>query len=1606
MLEAASSWRTVWKPFLSESIGWFIGAFLIVAGTFYWVAESWSSMTSVTRSLAVFALAAGYSAGFAAWSRFLDRREATRGAARVLALIGAVIAPLAAVALNPKGGELSLAALPALYWPLLGGWALAAAFLSRKPAESYEPGSARRIQLAVGATTLLLGAAPLVAVLGPAALWLDLLPAAFAFWSAGARRERSAEQKAFALLAPAYLAALFGIRLHLALSSAGNLPPLGTYAPFLAVLAASALRAWPTAPHRAADAVRVGVAGGMVALGALAAFGQPPAFFFTALIATLTLAWMARGGPRLRARWTYGAYAYGYLAFQTCNQLIPGIVRELLREVKRYFGYGVAPLPANYGGVNATIFIAALGIVAARLSRASGRKREVGEALLGATAVASVLFGLLSVFGADQRPALMSLPVLAGLNLWLGAFSGRRLHTYAGALLAALLPISLALYLPAPWAALAAASVALCCAVLSVPMARAGRWAYSVSAWLGAALAVALAWQAEGAFVPAAALTLAAIASLLAARNLDQPLALGASAALLPMLAPRALFGFAPELAPLALAGSSLALALLADRGGRLRLLTLASTAAALLAPILQLVAQGDGAPVHLGPVLLASSAALFVHGRCVRPLRVPAVVFACAALLPWLGPLSPWPWMTPLASASACAAAALAASIWSALYGRSLVPALFASLSCAVAAVAAGASTFEPAVLAVCAAGAVLSARALHPSFSVPWAAALSLGSCLASDELRPWCFLALAAALTALSLFEEWDFTWRALLGRKPVAMAASLSALAVVLGTCAGARFVFRAEPWHLAVLLSLPLLWMRATRAPAFAAIPVAIAAFYAAQPGAHPALAWLVPSLAVVLSRVLWHLPAAARALFGERHEDKARAASSWLIASLGLCGMWLLSLRADAALAGGLAAAMALLAGGPLAIRLGIAAAFAAAAPQTQLPTSAALLAVGFAAHHWRGQAQRVLAVKESSTSRVAAGASAVALALWHCWADHYSPEAFAAAAVAVMLCAFLVSRRWLLTVSVVFAGVAAALLFELSPLEPGHAQWVGLAAACAAAALRHERVGAALGRVSRALTPGLEGSAASPLWLGGATWVGVALAWRWVGIWPSPGLLLLAAAAVLLWTPNRVQAASACALLAGSLALAAPLAWWAPSVAALGVALCLSGRLLAPVHRVSGALHHCGWAISLLALLGLRSLGEVQTPLAFAACALAAWAVAYRRSALEPIGWLATLMSAHVALMHLGIWLSTGMPATYILPYLGGATALLSTAAFAFAKERWRKALGGGFAALAMLELVAGLALMRTSAPTEAWVALGCLAVLLGALVFRSVREGDETAGYLSQLSLVLGYLVVRLHLMGAHSLGAADAVAALLGGSVLSGLYLFARREGERFRGLARPLLFGAFLLPLAGLLAAPWRTPLLAALILVGHAAHFAALASSRSLRRVGSLLSAGAFNAALLCGWLGTSTTEPQYFVIPAGVSVLLLVRAFRADLSAEAQARLRGVAITAIYAAAAWRPLTFEASWAMLLCALVCVVGVAAGVALRIRSYVYLGTAFLVTTVSANLIRYGVRDPRLGALFLSALGLAVVGFMVLFTAQRAELLRRYHRVRQMLEQWDG
>ncbi|MBZ4416333.1 hypothetical protein [Myxococcus sp. RHSTA-1-4] len=1625
LVEETSTWNRVWRPFLYESIMWFVGAFLILSGTLYFVFESWAGMSSNLRSLTVFGMTAGYAAGFSIWGAFLARREALRNPGNILGLIGAAVAPLAGIALGPLdlGETLQFGGVgPVLLIPALLGWSALAAFLVRKPADAFDAPSRPFVQAALAASTLMMGLAPLAAKLGGLAPWLNVLPCAlfFVLSTRPTAEPRKGTALVFAVAAPLYLLALYSVRLHVALVGVDLEPAPGTYAPFVAFLLVTALRFRTLPPERGTDTLALGVASLQVVCLITAATAPAPALFFTAAVITWTMVTLARGGVA-RLPWVYGAYAGAYFSYASSSQLVPGVVRRFIDGLKASLGYPVADaLPLQYGALSALPFVTAgAALAVSRLwrgeHRGNTRDTAFAEVLLRATAVASPLFAFYGMAGPDARPAFWSSLGLAVVCLVVGLLVERFYLTVVGAGLVMFLPFHAMAVLGAPAASVVSgvlglllAGVCLLCTPRTCRLLASSVGVLSTAGFLmglfgtGGALAVT-------------GMALCGAAALVAAWALQSPAAMAYAAFLAAAAVPRLAGLVSSDAVAPALAAVALGLALLGQRGGLARMLGVSGIVYALMALPWGVASKVPG----LGLVILTAAASVAVTSRTFRIVRPLAVLIAALALLPdFQGGYSPWGgWMSPSLSVALFVLWSLGASLAAARWGQSAstTTAGFVALVFPLIGVAADGPEKQVVLMLGVALAALLTARALPAGLSV---GASALYAAAGLSIAGPVALLGLAAVLSILAVLEEVPAVLRTGAGGQRFALVATLSA-AIALGM-AVADWDDAGLPLLVAGTVTLPLLWTRANRKPFFAALMVPYTLVGIAMVGGKPP-AWVnaLPLVALVVVRAVEHFPAVASLLLRSREEKHRHELSLWMqgalamVAPLLMMAVW----RAPVPMYF-LAASLALMPGPRPFLRVCGSALLLLFVPEARPAVTALLLALALAEHHRPTALWAFFRCPPDTHLRLASVVSALALAALPVL-DSPEPVRLAGLAGVLAAAAFLLSRRWLLTPAVWALALAPVGLdgtkdfLEWRPEAGLPIIAVALGAALLSAACQSGRVQRALTAGFARVLPGLEGTWSEPLWAGGAGALGLLLVGRLLDSGVGSLALPVAVGAgvtsvVLMVTRERWMANVATVLLGVSLIAAVPPLWAPAVVSGTGLVLCLVGMALdARGVRVGAALHHGGWVLALLSLMGLRDLEHAGTPLCILFGLGAAWTVVLRRRGREVVGWLASLAAVHGWLMHLGAVYSSGRGSEFILPYFGAASALLAALALFVAGEKLRRGVGHAFTAVALAEVLLGLSLLGAhgDALRESLVASVALAVLLFALVRRAAVAGDERSAFLAQGVLALGYLSVRMLGMGAHP-DAADSLAALVGGALFTGLYFFVQREGSGLEAFRRPALVGAFLFPLAGLLSAPWGEPLYVAALLVGHAAHFAALGTHPARRGTASLASVVAFNAALLLVWQGTGAGEPQYYVIPAGLSLLALLRVFRASIEEATYARLRAVAVTAIYVAGAWKPLMFSDGASMLLCVLLCVVGVGFGIALRIRSYVYLGTAFLVTCIAANLVRFGMRDHRIAAASLFMLGLLVIGSMVMLSAYRAALLQKYARVRALLSTWEG
>ncbi|RKI75002.1 hypothetical protein D7X55_00790 [Corallococcus sp. AB049A] len=1628
LVEKTSTWRSVWRPFLYESIAWFIGAFLILSGTLYFVFESWDGMTSVTRSLTVFLMTVGYSVGFSVWGGYLARRESLRKPGHILGLIGSAVAPLGGVALGPLGfGEaLHLDGVsPLLLVPLLFVWSGAAAWLARKPIESFDAPSRPFIQLGLVGATLIMGLASLAARMGAPAVWLNALPCILFFLlsSKATATPRKGGALAFAIAAPLFLTAMFAIRLHLALGAAGTAVPPGTYAPFAAFLLATCLRFRTLDEKRAADPLAVLTIALQVACLAGAIVGTKPAFFFTAAIFTGTLVSLSRG-PLNRLPWLYPAYAGAYFSYATSAQLIPHALTLLLNAIKTRMGYPPsAPLPFQYGALTALPFVLA-GLVLAYFSQRRGertgdaRSLGIADVLLRATTWAAPAFALFSHLGPDSRPSFPATLALAVMSLGAGLLFKRFPLSAVGSVLFGLLPFSAFRVYGAGPAAVVSGALALGLAVLVWRLTD-ERTRRFISAVVGviATCGFAIALGTTPVTAPVVGMTLGAAGVLVAAFQLRDERFLAYGAFLAGAILPKLASAHSSQALVAAMVGGSLVLALLGERGGLLKRFGVPGLLYAGLA-----VPWGLIDMTFMGPVFLTAAATVAVASRTFPGVRPVAVVFVGLSLLPDVPHVFTSWGLSPGLSLVLLVAGSLLGSVVAARKGRSAstTTAGILALILPLVPVALAPRSEQSVFLLGAALAALLTARALPVTLGMLLATLEALGALHASGPLP---LLGLAAFLSVLALLDEVPAVRRVAAGGESFVSVSTLGAMAA-LG--------FASFAWHehalstsaipLALIgpVLLPLLWTRALRQPFVAALMVPYSALTLAAWNL-PAWTALLPLLPLLVVRAVEHVPAVASLLLRSQDEGPRHELSKWMqVAVACLGGLVLLVPEYPLSQRTALFCAIALvLMTGPLpSVRVIAASLLLLFIPESRPWATGLLLALALAEHHAPQALASFFRGPRDTALRASATGSALTLAALSTLLSP-TPGALTVLGAVVLMSAFLLSQRWLLTAAV--AAFALAPLGQTADLPVG--TWrpeagvlvaaVGLAAALLSALCQSGAVQRRLTDVTARLTPGIEGTWSEPLWAGGAGTVALLVGVRLLDAGPgalplSVALIAGIASLTLMVTRERWMANAATALLGAVLVAAVP-PLWAPAVlAATGLLLAVVGFALETRGvEVGAALHHSGALLALLSLAGLRSLKHPGMPLCVFFAWVTAWVVVLRRRDREWMGWLASLFAVHAFILHYGATHSTGRGAEFIVPYFGAATALLATLVLSVAGKAVRGRMGRAFSIVALTEVLFAVLAVRLpgGAAREAWVACGGLVFLLFALVRHAAREKDEGAAWLAQAVVAAGYFSVRFIGLNA-SPDAADSLASIFGGAVFIGLYLFVRREGSGLEVFRRPAVAGAWLFPLAGLLTVPWSQPSVAIALLVGYAAHFAALGAFTKQRGAASTMSVAAFNTALYLVWLSTGSGEPQFYVIPAGLSLLLLLRVFRKSLSRDAYAQLRALAVTGIYVAGAWKPLLFNDGGAMLLCVFLCLVGVGAGIALRIRSYVYLGSAFLVTAVAANLVRFGMRDHRIGALFLSLLGLGVVGFMVVLSAHRAALLQKYSRVRDLLATWEG
>jgi hypothetical protein len=163
----------------------------------------------------------------------------------------------------------------------------------------------------------------------------------------------------------------------------------------------------------------------------------------------------------------------------------------------------------------------------------------------------------------------------------------------------------------------------------------------------------------------------------------------------------------------------------------------------------------------------------------------------------------------------------------------------------------------------------------------------------------------------------------------------------------------------------------------------------------------------------------------------------------------------------------------------------------------------------------------------------------------------------------------------------------------------------------------------------------------------------------------------------------------------------------------------------------------------------------------------------------------------------------------------------------------------------------------------------------------------------------------------------------------------------------------------------------------------------------------------FNAAVYL-WAPTWVSQTrllQIYIVPASISVLVLLHLHRKELKPSVLNTTRLAATGTLYASATLDIFLNNSALSVFVLALaLSMSGIVIGIALRIRAFLFTGVSFMVLDIAGQLLNLYPED-RLGrAIVLMTLGGSIIGAMIWFNIKREAILKQIGIIRADLESW--
>jgi hypothetical protein len=166
---------------------------------------------------------------------------------------------------------------------------------------------------------------------------------------------------------------------------------------------------------------------------------------------------------------------------------------------------------------------------------------------------------------------------------------------------------------------------------------------------------------------------------------------------------------------------------------------------------------------------------------------------------------------------------------------------------------------------------------------------------------------------------------------------------------------------------------------------------------------------------------------------------------------------------------------------------------------------------------------------------------------------------------------------------------------------------------------------------------------------------------------------------------------------------------------------------------------------------------------------------------------------------------------------------------------------------------------------------------------------------------------------------------------------------------------------------------------------------------------TVAAAAILNVALILLWRERRFTDPQFYMIPVGITMLLLIELLEREIPDRFRDPLRYAGALIILVSPTFQIVT--GSWLHIFTLMVAsVFTILAAIGFRTRALMYTGTAFLAADIAAMIARGSIDHPQLLWIAGAAFGAGILGLGAVCELKREQVQQRVRAVGAALAEW--